>query len=271
MCQISTNLLSNSLKFTQKGYVSLDVSSIPDISSQALNVQFVMKDTGIGISKKAIDKLFKPFSQANTSTARIYCGTGLGLTICRDLTRLLGGEISLESTPGEATTVTCHIPFDLQRPVEDARRPSIQLAHRLGTGELGEIATTPQLATLDPSGARRSSTDIAETTSPSSLTTRHKLLVLIVDDNPINRKINSLFMKIFGHDVALVCDGQEACDYLSMASGNPRPAMVFMDCMMPIVDGYEATRKIRNDTEMFDEQNTRTFYRCTYSKRTAKR
>lgn len=261
MRQILTNLLGNSLKFTQKGRVSLEVSGKPDDIGRSVDVRLAVQDTGIGISKEAINKLFNPFSQADASTARMYGGTGLGLTICRDLTRLMGGEISLESTIGEGTTVTCKIPFDLYRPMSDTRRPSVQLEYRPKTEELQEIRYAARPVTQDTIPARRLSVREPEKTSPkppitnsNPTATSPKLLILIVDDNPVNRKVNSLFMKRFGHDVAVACDGQEACDYLSKNSGKPRPTMVFMDCMMPVVDGYEATRRIRNDTEMFDDE-----------------
>jgi CheY-like chemotaxis protein len=261
MRQILTNLLGNSLKFTQKGRVSLEVRGKPDKTGRSVDVRLAVQDTGIGISKEAINKLFNPFSQADASTARMYGGTGLGLTICRDLTRLMGGEISLESTMGEGTTVTCKIPFDLCKPVSDTRRPSVQLEYRPKTQELQEIRYAARPITQDTIPVRRSSAEEPENTSPKppiassdSTATIPKILILIVDDNPVNRKVNSLFMKRFGHDVALACDGQEACDYLSKNSGKPRPTMVFMDCMMPVVDGYEATRRIRNDAEMFDDE-----------------
>lgn len=248
--QILTNLLGNSLKFTERGWVSLVVNGIPEKASQTVNVRFVVQDTGIGISKEAIGKLFNPFSQADTSTARIYGGTGLGLTICRDLTRLMGGDISLNSTPGQGTTVTCSIPFDLYTPVTDARRPSKTLSPRPNTEKNKETVVRSQSLQDVSQDAIQTQQPVPEATP----TITPKLLILIVDDNPINRKVNSLYMTKFGHDVAVACDGQEACDYLSKSSGNPRPAMVFMDCMMPVVDGYEATRRIRSDAGAFDDQ-----------------
>ena len=268
MRQILTNLIGNSLKFTRKGHVKVEANGTPDGDSRALNVQIIVEDTGIGISEDGQGKLFSRFSQADTSTARVYGGTGLGLTICRDLIKLMGGKISLKSTLGKGTTIICDIPLQRHRSKRDARRPSVQLACRPKTEDLQEIRYATQPIAQDRPQARRISTEAphnpntrSSITGPEQMTasstpsnTATKLLILIVDDNSINRKVNSLFMKKFGHDVALACDGKEACDYLSKKSGNPRPAMIFMDCMMPVIDGYEATRRIRTDTETFDEE-----------------
>lgn len=248
--QILTNLLGNSLKFTNQGKVCLVVNGTPEQDTATVNVLFIVQDTGIGISEEAIGKLFDPFSQADTSTARMYGGTGLGLTICRDLSRLMGGEISLKSTPGQGTTVTCSIPFARQALSKDSRRFSRTFSADPTTGESNFDPTPPQSEGNLPQDAKDRQPPIAE-----ALTTKApKRLILIVDDNAINRKVNSLYVTKFGYDVAVACDGQEACHYLGKSSGKPRPDLVFMDCMMPVVDGYEATRRIRTDAEAFDER-----------------
>jgi CheY-like chemotaxis protein len=77
--------------------------------------------------------------------------------------------------------------------------------------------------------------------------------ILLVEDNPVNRKVIALTVKKLGYVVAIACDGQEALDYLCKQLVKPRPIVVLMDCMMPVVDGYEATRRIRKDKGMFDE------------------
>ncbi|KAL1643002.1 hypothetical protein SLS61_009464 [Didymella pomorum] len=251
--QILTNLLGNSLKFTNQGSVRLTVNGFLIENPASVDVQFVVQDTGIGISEEAVGKLFNPFSQADTSTARMYGGTGLGLAICHDLTRLMGGAISLKSTAGQGTTVTCSVPFARQTPSRDGRRFSRTFSTK-STTEENELEHTPSQSEKSLSqDVRERRQSIPETPS----TEAPKRLILIVDDNPINRKVNSLYMTKFGYDVAVACDGQEACDYLGKSSGNPRPDLVFMDCMMPVVDGYEATHRIRTDVEAFDEE-TRT-------------
>ncbi|KAJ4315854.1 hypothetical protein N0V94_005740 [Neodidymelliopsis sp. IMI 364377] len=249
MRQVLTNLISNSLKFTKKGTIRLDVTAVQKEGTDVLDMQFVVSDSGIGITKEALKQLFKPFSQADTSTARIYGGSGLGLSICQELIGLMGGRMTLDSTPGKGTTVTCNVPFNLHNgpscdPPPEAQVPS--RPHNDGASK----PTTSRAAVQKP--IQTKSPDIETKQAPKS-----NLLILLVDDNAINRKVNSYLLKKFGHEVVTASNGQEALDYLCKTSGNPRPNLVFMDCMMPVIDGYEATRRIRSDADMFDEQ-TRT-------------
>lgn len=131
--QILTNLLSNSIKFTEKGGVTLLITNLStksekNMAAGATNgavlhkdntgpnqvvIQFVVEDTGIGIDKEAMQKLFHPFNQADSSTARIHGGTGLGLNISKQLVQLMGGKIELSSTPGVGTKASFWIPFEL--------------------------------------------------------------------------------------------------------------------------------------------------------------
>jgi len=109
--QIITNLLTNSIKFTSEGRVKFSVikeKETPDI----FEVKFVVEDTGIGIEEEVRKRLFKPFSQADSSTARRFGGTGVGLTISKNLVDLMHGRIVLESTLGHGTTATFFIPFN---------------------------------------------------------------------------------------------------------------------------------------------------------------
>lgn len=108
--QILTNLLTNSIKFTSQGSVTLRVH-VKREGIDTIDVNFVIEDTGIGIEEEVRKKLFKPFSQADSSTARRYGGTGLGLTICKNLVELMHGGIKLESTLGVGTRASFWIPF----------------------------------------------------------------------------------------------------------------------------------------------------------------
>lgn len=109
--QILTNLLTNSIKFTSEGFVKLTVMATKE-TSETIQVLFSVEDTGIGIEEEVRKRLFKPFSQADSSTARRFGGTGLGLTICKNLVDLMNGQINLESSLGNGTKATFSIPFN---------------------------------------------------------------------------------------------------------------------------------------------------------------
>jgi hypothetical protein len=108
--QIVTNLISNSIKFTSEGCVKFSVQKERE-TEDSLEVKFIVEDTGIGIDEEGQKHLFQPFSQADASTARRFGGTGLGLTICKNLIDLMNGRITLESSPGHGTTATFWVPF----------------------------------------------------------------------------------------------------------------------------------------------------------------
>ncbi|MEX0693098.1 MAG: PAS-domain containing protein, partial [Rhodospirillales bacterium] len=114
--QILTNLTSNAVKFTKSGevVVRVEVSRQTETSGR-FNIS--VTDTGIGMTREQVDKLFKPFTQADSSTTRQFGGTGLGLTICKELVGLMGGTLSVDSTPGKGSTFRIEIPFDLQQDV----------------------------------------------------------------------------------------------------------------------------------------------------------
>jgi CheY-like chemotaxis protein len=103
--QIMINLVNNALKFTKEGEIFLRVKLIKSYTENDFELGFEVKDTGIGIAEDKMDRLFKPFSQVDSSTTRRYGGTGLGLVICEKLVRLMGGSISVESTVGVGTTI----------------------------------------------------------------------------------------------------------------------------------------------------------------------
>ncbi|KAF3046875.1 hypothetical protein E8E12_004755 [Didymella heteroderae] len=246
--QVLTNLVGNSLKFTNQGSVRLDVTATQDARSGTSNVQFTVQDSGIGIADDVRKILFQPFSQADTSTARIYGGTGLGLSICQELVELMGGYMTIQSTLGKGTKVTFYLPFKVQRTSGNDTQTVFQLPERVQSRRRTSIATTEPLE----KGTTQSQRQLLQ--SAELFKTRTGPFVLIVDDNAINRKINSRFVLTSGYGVATACNGQEALDYLCKTSLERRPDVIFMDCMMPVVDGYEATRRIRNDEDLFDER-----------------
>jgi CheY-like chemotaxis protein len=206
--QVLTNVMANAVKFTTHGSVTLRVGPALDRPNA---LRFEVTDTGIGISEERIQELFEPFTQADTSTTRRYGGTGLGLTISRQLVELMGGDIGATSAPGEGTTFFFTVPLGRvseERPERDGperRRPQ----------------GSP--APADP----------AETGAGHA--------VLVVDDNQVNQMVAAEMLRRNGYDVDIAADGREAIE----ATRAREYDAVLMDCQMPIMDGYEATREIR--------------------------
>jgi signal transduction histidine kinase/CheY-like chemotaxis protein len=221
--QIFMNLLSNSYKFTPKGSVTVSAKVSRDGKGR-VRLECSVSDTGIGIPEEQKPRLFRPFSQADSSTARSYGGSGLGLSICKAIIEdVLGGAIWLESTPGAGTTVTFHLSFSKVKT---------------------EKTATPWAKVLDDQAAPR------PTVRDLSMIPREQIRICIAEDNPINQKIAVRFVSSLGLQCEAYSDGQQAVDALRARSeeGNPFH-VVLMDVQMPVLDGYNATRALRNDPD----------------------
>ncbi|KAF2754205.1 hypothetical protein EJ05DRAFT_494574 [Pseudovirgaria hyperparasitica] len=272
--QILTNILTNSIKFTSEGTVCLTVSATQE-SRESISVQFVVEDTGIGIEEEVRKRLFKPFSQADSSTARRFGGTGLGLTISKNLVELMHGSIGLESKLGVGTKTTFSIPFSKGQ-YSNEGSPIIALGSipdrlqsdvSVSCGS-SEDLTPPSTPTVGngvasshlnrATSARRTSHQhnsgpvTARGVLPNDLLNltdeeRQKIEILVVEDNPINQQIALKTIRKLHFSVRAVWNGQEALDYLNAAPapGHPMPNIVLMDVQMPVLDGYDATRRIR--------------------------
>ncbi len=191
--QVLNNLLSNALKFTQRGYVQLEVKL------QEKQLCLAVKDSGIGISETEKNKLFQSFSQADTSTSRQYGGTGLGLKISAELVRLMAGEIGMDSTPAQGSSFWFKIPYQPCDPVE----------HREAS-----MITWRQYSDKK---------------------------ILVVEDNHINQQLAIKLLEKFGVHPVLANNGEDALKAVAQQAFD----LILMDCQMPIMDGYEATRQLR--------------------------
>ena len=215
--QILINLLGNAIKFTEHGTVSVEVSCILGESSPQL--QFDVADTGIGMSESQAEKLFQSFSQADASTSKNYGGTGLGMSISRHLAQLLGGDLVLvRSALGEGST------FRLSLPIGYAKTTPT-------TGINASPSPTPDSSAI-------SEADLSFDGSPCR--------ILLAEDNIVNRKLLVRILARFGTEIDLAENGEEAVEAALAAIDVGRPFdVVLMDIQMPRVDGYQATRALR--------------------------
>lgn len=236
--QILMNLLSNSYKFTEKGSVTVTAKVVSE-SRDRIKVHFAVSDTGIGITPEQLNRLFKPFSQADNSTARSYGGSGLGLSICKAMIEnVLGGKITLESIPGKGTTVSFTLVFTKVKKTIEAltdgphRDPDLMANWSQDSGINGA-----------PAPARASFCDLSQIP-------RSELRVCIAEDNPVNQKIAIAFVKKLGLQPEAFNDGKLALDALQARAKEGKPFhLVLMDVQMPVLDGYEATKAIRRDKD----------------------
>ncbi len=204
--QILINLLNNAIKFTLSGSVSLRVSALENARSLSKNknsvkIIFQIIDTGIGISEDGKKKLFKAFSQSESSISRKYGGTGLGLAISKNLSKMMKGEIGVESEIGKGSKFWFTAEFEKS------------------SGSVKDIQKTIK----------------AETQG------RESLKILLVEDNVINQKVALFNLKRLGHSVDVAENGKQAVEKFEQSKYD----LILMDILMPVMDGIEATHKIR--------------------------
>lgn len=202
--QIVTNLISNAIKFTSKGEVKVKLEILGE-SESGVKLLLSVSDSGIGIPKNVQDKMFKAFSQADSSITREYGGTGLGLTICKYLAEMMNGRISFKSEFGEGSIF--YVEFVLN--------------------EAETFTDKTKLLRSKVSGK-----EFAENYP-------HK--ILLVEDNEINQKVASSFLKMLGYNCDFASHGIEA---INKIENNGPYSLIFMDLQMPVMDGLTATKKI---------------------------
>ena len=205
--QVLLNLLSNAVKFTTEGGVRVSAAAEEKQRDGRFRLRLSISDSGPGIPTEAVPRLFEPFTQADASTSRRHGGSGLGLAISRRLSELMDGHLSVDSQPGGGTTI--HLSIPLERPAPDSVEFDADDADEI------QVSWTKDRW----KGSR----------------------ILLVEDNPVNQMIVTEQLRLLGFEVLLADDGGRALEIL----GQELVDLVLMDCQMPHVDGYEATRRWR--------------------------
>ena len=203
--QILVNLVSNAIKFTERGAIEVTVDG-PQPTEDSLTLRFSVIDSGIGMDELQVSRIFASFAQADSSITRRFGGTGLGLSICRQLVGLMGGGISVESVPGVGSSFSF-------------------------TVNLSESQSQPQLGT-EPSD---------EPEMPDDGTSLRDMKVLLVEDNPVNVIVARAFLDGLGMQVTTAVDGLQAVEQALGANFD----VILMDLQLPGIDGLEATQRIR--------------------------
>jgi signal transduction histidine kinase/DNA-binding NarL/FixJ family response regulator len=230
--QVLVNLLGNALKFTEAGKVGLEVSQTGD-RADSRGLLFRVIDTGIGIDPQAVDKIFRPFTQADSTATRKYGGIGLGLAISHRLVSMMGGSINVESQPGKGSTFWFLLPLVLPEKVPQALPGATPVA----AAQAAPLAPSPE-----PLVARQAPAFGPPTAGPLlPAVPRAGERVLIVDDNPVNQIVALRAVGNLGYAAEVVSGGEPALEALE----RDRFAAVLMDCQMPGMDGYQASREIR--------------------------
>jgi PAS domain S-box-containing protein len=212
--QVVGNLLSNAMKFTSAGEVSVSVDLTEGETAEApALLSCAVRDTGVGFDADLADHLFERFNQADSTMTRRFGGSGLGLSICKSLVEMMGGEIHAESQPGLGSTFCFTAPLKRERSLADYDAARAAAADR-----------------------------IPESPAPEAAQGGRALHVLLAEDNPANQKVVELLLSPFDIVLTTVDNGAQAVDALRAEPFD----LVLMDLQMPVMDGLTATRAIRS-------------------------
>ncbi len=210
--EIIRNLLKNAIKFTHQGYIQVSLEVMNSTNREdKLNIHISISDTGIGIPKEIQEKIFLPFTQAEDNASRNYDGSGLGLSITKEIIQAMGGQITVESEPEQGSTFHLHLPMDI-------------CFEELTHSDIDPIPIPPIQKEMYHAikGVR----------------------ILYVEDVEANRRYLQMLAKSRGWRIDIAENGYEALQKVVTKDYD----MIFMDIMMPGMDGYETTQKIRNYT-----------------------
>jgi PAS domain S-box-containing protein len=210
--QVIGNLISNAIKFTDEGRITVDVKIKEELETF---IEFSIIDTGIGMNKETLNKIFEPFSQADASQTRKYGGSGLGLSICKSIVETMGGTFSVRSEEGQGSNFSFQLPLD-----------KVLIHHELHT----------KTETKDRKEVSQHNQE-----EKLSIPKVNQLSILLVEDNEVNRSLVIMLLSLFNMNCDIATNGEEAVK----ACLSKDYDLVFMDCQMPVMNGYDATVRIR--------------------------
>ena len=211
--RVMMNILSNAVKYNREnGHIYISCMEIPSKQPEMTTIEFVCRDTGIGMTEEFQKCVFEPFAQEHTGSRTKFAGTGLGMSIAKNLVEKMGGSISFESKEGAGTTFVIQVPFK-----------------------------------IDPDADKREEQrDVSE----KSIKGLH---ILLAEDNELNMEIAEFVLQNVGADVTKAWNGQEAVELFRKSEPGGFDT-ILMDIMMPVMNGYEATKMIRS----LDREDART-------------
>jgi CheY-like chemotaxis protein/anti-sigma regulatory factor (Ser/Thr protein kinase) len=228
--QILLNLLSNAAKFTDRGSIVVTAGKYGDM------ISISVKDDGIGIEQKNIDRVFEEFSQIDSSSARKYKGTGLGLPIARNYARLLGGDLTVNSEFGKGSTFTLVIPSEI--PKEKLQKSAGESASAKG-GPVAEPVTTAV-----PTAVQQ----VKQAVPEKSVSQESSVLVLCIDDDTEVIDLLRRYLIPEGYSVRGASSGEEGI----RLARELKPTVITLDIMMPEKDGWQVLRELKSNPQTKD-------------------
>jgi signal transduction histidine kinase/CheY-like chemotaxis protein len=232
IAQMIGNLLNNAIKFTASGGIALRVSATEETAG-TIQIRFEVGDTGIGISAEVQQRIFEAFTQGDGSTTRRYGGSGLGLAIVKELSQRMNGEFGVQSMIGVGSTFWLSLPFE-----KAAVEPVVEAIPRPPPRPVAPPAPVP-VSSQPPRIVTAAGREFQEMLQESG---RTSVRILLVEDNPANLRVTQALLETLGCEVRTAVNGVLAV----AAYRDGEYDLVLMDCQMPEMDGYQATRAIRH-------------------------